>query len=56
MGLCSGNEDCPVLESTERVKTGAAKKYTSMTILDIYFMECPKNVPILLESVESMTF
>ena len=29
MGLCSGEEDCPVLESTERVKTGHAKKYTS---------------------------
>ena len=30
MGLCSGEEeDCPVLESTERVKTGRAKKYTS---------------------------
>ena len=34
MGLCSGEEDCPVLESTERVKTGHAKKYTSeLTIL-----------------------
>ena len=29
MGICSGDEDCPVLESTERVKTGRAKKYTS---------------------------
>ena len=29
MGLCSGDEECPVLESTERVKTGHAKKYTS---------------------------
>ena len=29
MGLCSGSDDCPVLESTQRVKWGHAKKFTS---------------------------
>ena len=29
MGLCTESDDCPVLESTERVKTGHAKKFSS---------------------------
>ena len=32
MGLCSGSDDCPVLESTQRVKWGHAKKFTSEII------------------------
>ena len=36
MGLCTESDDCPVLESTERVKTGHAKKFSSkMSDLDI---------------------
>ena len=29
MGLCSGDEDCPVLESTQAVRSGPARKFTS---------------------------
>ena len=29
MGLCSGDEDCPVLESSQTVRSGPARKFTS---------------------------
>ena len=40
MGLCSGSDDCPVLESTQRVKWGHAKKFTSEIVLSELLRKC----------------
>ena len=35
MGLCSGDEDCPVLESTQTVRAGPARKFTSKSVMAV---------------------
>ena len=39
MGLCTESDDCPVLESTERVKTGHAKKFSSKIYIHLHQCE-----------------